>query len=60
VRLALAALFAIVGALYMLARRFRVEPLGPAPEPDDIDWLLPWVMEPTPRGTYLTASEWRN
>ena len=30
---------AVVGALYLLGRRLRVEPVAPAPT-DDVDWLV--------------------
>ena len=32
-------------ALRMLARRFRVEPLGPAPEPDEYVPMAAWLPE---------------
>lgn len=61
---------AAMGALVLLGRRLRVEPVVPAPI-DDVDWLFDWVMEPhdvrventtvvPPRAPYLTTLEWRN
>lgn len=54
-----------LAALRMLARRFRVEPLGPAPASggalDDREWLNETGCEYVVyRPQYLTAAEWRN
>lgn len=56
----------VMGALVLLGRRLRFEPVPPAPI-DDVDWLREFVIgEHGPevvvplRGAYLAAAEWRN
>lgn len=54
---AILAVIAVMGALVLLGRRFRVEPLAPAPIPDEWDSFVPMAAW---RPAYVTAAEWRN
>ena len=49
-KLALLALAALAALVLMSGRRLRVEPVAPAPPPDDVEWLQSFRITPAWEG----------